>query len=88
MMIRGKLESGFEYEVAEEVRDNMELLDAIVEADENPLAVSKVVKLLLGEDQRRRLYDHLRTDKGNVPILAVSNAVAEIFRGSGQAVKN
>lgn len=87
-MIRGKLESGFEYEVAEEVRDNMELLDAIVEADENPLAVSKVVKLLLGEDQRRRLYDHLRTDKGNVPILAVSNAVAEIFRGSGQAVKN
>lgn len=88
MMIRGKLESGFEYEVAEEVRDNMELLDAIVEADENPLAVSKVVKLLLGENQRRKLYDHLRTDKGNVPILAVSNAVAEIFRGSGQAVKN
>lgn len=87
-MIRGKLESGFEYEVAEEVRDNMELLDAIVEADENPLAVSKVVKLLLGEEQRRKLYDHLRTDKGNVPILAVSNAVAEIFRGSGQAVKN
>ena len=67
---------------------SMELLDAIVEADENPLAVSKVVKLLLGENQRRKLYDHLRTDKGNVPILAVSNAVAEIFRGSGQAVKN
>ena len=87
-MIRGKLESGFEYEVAEEVRDNMELLDAIVEAEENPLAVSKVVKLLMGENQRRKLYDHLRTDKGNVPILAVSNAVAEIFRGSGQAVKN
>ena len=87
-MICGKLESGFEYEIAEEVRDNMELLDAIVEADENPLAVSKVVKLLLGEDQRRKLYDHLRTDKGNVPIMAVSNAVAEIFRGSGQAVKN
>lgn len=87
-MICGKLKSGFEYEVAEEVRDNMELLDAIVEAEENPLAVSKVVKLLLGEDQRRKLYDHLRTEKGNVPILAVSNAVAEIFRGSGQAVKN
>ena len=87
-MLRGKLDSGFEYEIAEEVRDNMELLDAIVEADQNPLAVSKVVKLLLGENQRRKLYDHLRTDKGNVPILAVSNAVAEIFRGSGQAVKN
>lgn len=87
-MIRGKLESGFEYEVDESIGDNMELLDAIVEADENPLAFSKVVKLLLGEDQRRKLYDHLRTDNGNVPIMAVSNAVAEIFRGSGQAVKN
>ena len=87
-MIRGKLESGFEYEVDESIGDNMELLDAIVEADENPLAFSKVVKLLLGEDQRRKLYDHLRTDNGNVPIMAVSNAVAEIFLGSGQAVKN
>lgn len=87
-MIRGKLESGFEYEVTEEIRDNMELLDAIVEAEDNPLAISRVVKLLLGEDQRRRLYDHLRTDKGNVPILAVSNSVAEIFRGSGQELKN
>ena len=87
-MIRGKLESGFEYEVDESIGDNMELLDAIVEADENPLAFSKVVKLLLGEDQRRKLYDHLRTDNGNVPIMAVSNAVAEIFRGSGQAVQN
>lgn len=87
-MIRGKLESGFEYEIAEEVRDNMELLDAIVEAEENPLAVSKVVQLLLGNEQRKQLYDHLRTEKGNVPIMAVSRAVAEIFRGSGQEVKN
>ena len=87
-MIRGKLESGFEYEIAEEVRDNMELLDAIVEAEESPLAVSKVVQLLLGKEQKKLLYDHLRTEKGNVPIMAVSNAVAEIFRGSGQEVKN
>ena len=87
-MICGKLKSGFEYEVAEAALDNMELLDTIVEAEENPLAVSKVVKLLLGDDQRRRLYDHLRTDKGNVSILAVSNAVAEIFQGSGQTAKN
>lgn len=87
-MIQGKLKSGFEYQIADEVRDNMELLDAIAEADDNPLAVSRVVKLLLGEEQRRKLYDHLRTDKGNVPIMAVSEAVAEIFNGSGQEVKN
>lgn len=87
-MICGKLQSGFEYEIGDDVLDNMELVDAIAEADENPVAISKVVKLLLGENQRRKLYDHLRTEKGNVPLKAVSEAVAEIFRGSGPQVKN
>lgn len=86
-MIEGKLESGFAYQIEDHVLDNMELVDAIVEAEENPLAVSKVTKMLLGSEQRKRLYDHLRTEDGNVPIVAVSEAVAEIFRSSGQ-VKN
>lgn len=87
-MMHGKTASGFEYEIDPKALDNMELVDAIVEADESPLAVSRVVKLLLGDKQRKALYDHLRTEDGNVPILAVSNAVAEIFRASGQEVKN
>ena len=78
--MKGTLKSGFEFEVADDVCDNMELLDAVVDADENPLAVSKIVKLLLGEDQRRALYDHLRDESGRVPVLSVSNAVAEIFQ--------
>lgn len=80
--MKGELKSGFEFEVADDVCDNMELLDAVVDADENPLAVSKIVKLLLGEDQRRALYDHLRDESGRVPVLAVSNAVAEIFQST------
>ena len=87
-MIKGKLKSGFEFEIPEEARDNMELVDAIVESEANPLEMSKVVKLLLGDEQRRRLYDHLRTEKGNVPVTAVADAVAEIFQNSGQEVKN
>lgn len=86
-MIKGKLKSGFEFEIPEESINSMELLDTIVEMESNPLAVSKVVKMLLGDDQRRRLYDHLRTEKGNVPVTAVSDAVAEIFQAS-QEVKN
>lgn len=80
--MKGTLKSGFEFEVADDVCDNMELLDAVVDADENPLAVSKIVKLLLGEDQRRALYDHLRDESGRVPVLSVSNAVAEIFQST------
>ena len=84
-MIEGKLKSGFEYKIEDYVLDNMELLDAIAEVDQNPMVLSKVLKMLMGDEQRKKLYDHLRDPKkGNVPIVAVSDAVAEIFSGSGQ----
>lgn len=84
-MIEGKLKSGFAYKIEDHVLDNMELLDAIAEVDQNPMVLSKVLKMLLGTEQRKELYDHLRDPKnGNVPIVAVSDAVAEIFSGSGQ----
>lgn len=87
-MIRGTLKSGFEFEIPESARDNMELVDAIADMQYNPLGISKVTKMLLGDDQRRRLYDHLRTEAGNVPVAAVSDAITEIFLNSGREVKN
>lgn len=83
-MIRGKTSTGFAFEIEEHVLDNMELVDAIMEADENPTALSKIVKILLPADQRKELYNHLRTEKGNVPIMAVAQAVAEIFNYNQQ----
>ena len=78
-MIKGKTSSGFAFEIEEHVLDSMELLDAIVEADENPAALSKVVKMILPKDQQKALYEHLRTEHGNIPIMAVAQEVAEIF---------
>ena len=66
----------------------MELVDALVEMESNPLAVSKVVKLLMSDDERKRLYDHLRTEKGNVPVAAVAEAITDIFLSAEQPVKN
>ena len=83
-MIRGKTSSGFKFEIEDHILDSMELLDAIMEADENPGAISKVVKMILPADQRKKLYDHLRTEKGNVPIMAVAQEVAEIFTSNQQ----
>lgn len=87
-MRKGKLKCGFEYEIDESALDNMELLDVIVEVDENPTAVSKLVRMILPDDQRKRLYDHLRTEKGNVPVMAVSEAITEILSGAGAEGKN
>ena len=84
-MIKGITKSGFSYELEENVFDNMELVDIIAEATENdPVAVSRLVKLVLGMEQRKRLYDHLRTEDGRVPTAAVFETVGEIFTSFGQ----
>lgn len=88
-MIQGKTKSGFEFEIDERAMDNMELVDALAEAsDEDPISVSRVVKLFLGEKLRKRLYDHLRDEKGRVPVSAVNNEVSEIFEAFGTKGKN
>lgn len=79
-MITGKTSSGFAFELDEHTMDSMELLDAIVEVDDNLGNISKVLKMLMPEEKRKKLYDHLRTEHGNVPIMAVANEVAEIFK--------
>lgn len=81
-MITGKTSTGFAFSIEDHVLDNMELVDAIVEADEKPALITNVVKMILNAEQRKALYDHLRTEHGNVPIMAVVNEVIEIFNAS------
>ena len=88
-MIGGKTSSGFDFELPENVIDNMELVDALAEADgDNPVAISRVCMLLLGKDQRKKLYDSLRAADGRVPVEAVSKAIIEMFQAFGARGKN
>lgn len=87
-MIKGTTSSGFVYELPENAIDNMELVDALAETTENnPVAVSRVCRLFLGDSLRKRLYDHLRTSDGRVPIEALSNEMGEMFAAYGEAGK-
>ena len=88
MMICGKTESGFEFKVSECALDNMELVDLLAEGREDPLTVSKIVKIVLGTDQRKRLYDHVRAADGRVPTELVIEEISEIFKAFGEAGKN
>lgn len=83
------LENGLTLELDEKVMDNMELVDTLAEAaDEDPLAVSRMVKLILGTEGRKKLYKSLRTEDGRVPVAKVSDAVKEIFEAFGEKGKN
>lgn len=79
-MIQVKLKHGFTCELPDDVMDNMELVDALAEGDENnPLALTRICKLIYGDKIRKELYDSLRTEDGRVPITAIAEAVKETF---------
>ena len=81
--MKGNLSTGFEFEIDDERLDDMEIVEVMAEIDGNPLLLPKLCNMILGEEQKRRLYDHLRTADGRVPIETMTNAVQEIFNSSG-----
>jgi len=79
-MKQGVTKSGFKYEISEERLNNYELLEAVNEIEENPLAVTKVVNLLLGKEETKKLKDHVRTEDGIVPADKLTDIITEIFQ--------
>ena len=88
-MITGTTNSGFSFEIPENAIDNMELVDALAEVENgNGTKVSDVCKIFLGDKLRKRLYDHLRTEDGRVPVAALTAELKEMFDAFGQKGKN
>jgi len=88
-MKKGKTQSGFKFEIDEKVLDDMELIDAMAASQgEDPTQISTVVYKIFGADQRKRLYDHLRTEDGRVPVTDVANIITEIIESIGDDGKN
>lgn len=82
-----KTSTGFVYSIDENVLNNFELLDLFAEVDENPLLLPKLIRILLGEEGKKALYDHVRLEDGTVPADAISKELVEIISGKPE-VKN
>lgn len=89
-MQKGKTKSGFEYEFNEDLINDMEVIDALAEIanNENILAVSTVVKKLLSDEERKRLYDHVMLEDGRVPVDALMEELSEMMSGSDEGKKS
>lgn len=75
-----KTKSGFEFELDEEVRDDIELLEALTKLDKGDMTyMSDVITGLLGEDQKKALYEHCRSPKGRVRASKVMEELKSIF---------
>lgn len=85
--MKGKTKSGFTFSVSENLGDDMELLEALTKLDKGEVVlVPFILERVLGEKQKKKLYDHVRLDDGRVPISAVSKELVEIFQ-SQETVK-
>lgn len=86
-MVKGVTSNGFEFEVDERLLDDMELIDDIAEVETDGTKVSKIVLTVLGKEQRKRLYDHIRKD-GHVSAQEVIQTVFDIIGQLGPEGKN
>jgi len=73
------LDDGFELHINKKRTNNMLLMDALREAEKDYYAVSDVCTLLLGAEQKKRLYDHLMDEDGIVDADEVVKAIGKIF---------
>lgn len=77
--MKGTTRSGFEFEVADEIINDMELFEALCDLDAGDArAVVPVCRIVLG-NQKKALYDHLRTEDGRVPVDKVSEEILDIL---------
>lgn len=82
MSLTGTTEGGFRWEIDEAALDDMELLDDIIAVESGEVAALRpLLRRLLGDEQRTRLYEHCRSpETGRVSKTAVMRAVNEIFK--------
>lgn len=84
-MLKGKTSTGFEYEIADEALGDWEVTEALVDIDDGKYSAAvKVLRLLLGKDQMKRLKEHRRDkETGRISQSAMFEELADILKGSG-----
>lgn len=87
-MKRITLLDGFSCDINEETLDDMEFVDMLADCEDNPHHIGRLVERLFGKEQKKALYDHIRTKDGRVPISKVNEAVEAAFNALGEQEKN
>lgn len=88
-MIKGRTKTGFEFEYDEKKLNNMEWIDALADADDGDVkALRDTFRMILDKDTLKKLYDHVRTEDGRVPLDSLSNELKDIVAASEGAGKN
>ncbi len=78
-MIKGKTATGFTFKIDQKAIQDMEFIELVAAARDDGLLLPEILKKLLGEEQKKALYDHIREEHGSVPVDAVTNEIMDII---------
>lgn len=78
--MKGKTESGFEFDIDESNLDDMRFVDALSDlVDDDFTAISRVAKFMFTPEQKKKLYKHLADEKGRVSVAAFTKEITDIL---------
>ncbi len=78
-MVEGTTKTGFKFSVDPEIMKDMEVIELLSDMMQDGTKTPKFLTLLLGAEQRKALYDHVRNGKGRVMYDKVEAEVSDIF---------
>lgn len=82
-MLRGKTESGFEFEIDEDILDDYDFLEMLCKIDDGDVRLTiKMVDKLLGEEQKEKLKNHIKGKSEKVSAKKLLSEVMEIFNST------
>ena len=85
--LTGVTKTGFTYSISEKNVRNYELVEALGELDTNPLALPRVMNLLLGKEGTKKLKDHVRDKDGIVDTEKITAELEDIFKAQERLKK-
>lgn len=93
-----KLANGFEVDIRQDVLDDMEVIEILAEVIEKEKAtgieailsmakIGRMLELMMGKENKNRMYQHIREKEGSLKVEVVSGCVTEICAKLGEAGK-
>ena len=78
-MITARTNDGFEIELDDNLMDDAEMVENLFKAEKEGTAIFFMRDYLMSAEDKKRLYDHLRNEKGVVPLSALKQALNELM---------
>ncbi|MFR9274457.1 hypothetical protein [Finegoldia magna] len=85
--IKGVSKNGFRFSIKREILESYDFFELLGESEDNPLVMPKILKMLLGNEQKKKFIAFLSKKNENVSVAKVTEELESIFK-SIDKIKN